>query len=147
MRSDHPDVASGPLTLDRFCALDHAIMSHTGSVFRGATDEALERLGLSRRVIVSIPSFLILLDILRATDLIAVIPRRLVAGADGLVLIDPPLEIAGFTKTAAWHERTHRDPGHRWLRSLLFEICGVHRAEILRPDYADRIGTLIESGQ
>ena len=124
MRRGHPDAAAGRLTLDRFCALDHALMSHSGAVFHGATDEALARLGRSRRVVASIPSFLILLDVLRASDLVAVVPRRLMAGAEGLEPADPPLAIPGFTKIAAWHDRTHRDIGHRWFRSLLFEVCG-----------------------
>lgn len=28
---------------------------------------------------------------------------------------------SGFTKILAWHERTQRDPGHRWVRSLIVE--------------------------
>ena len=30
-------------------------------------------------------------------------PRRLVKPDSGLVVLEPPLEIPGFTKTAAWH--------------------------------------------
>lgn len=126
MRAGHPDAGSGQLTLERFCSLDHALMSHSGEVFSGVTDVALARLGLARRVVASIPSFLILLDLLRLTDLIAIVPRRLVEGVEGLTLVEPPLEIAGFTKVAAWHERTHRDPAHQWIRSLVFGICGAN---------------------
>ncbi|MGK3373525.1 LysR family transcriptional regulator, partial [Citrobacter youngae] len=32
-----------------------------------------------------------------------------------------PLPIAGFTKSMAWHERTHRDAAHQWLRNLVHE--------------------------
>lgn len=146
LRADHSEACPERLTLERFCALDHALMSHTGSVFRGATDDALTKLGRSRRVLVSIPSFLVLMDMLRSSDLIAVLPRRLMAGADGLALIEPPLEIPGFTKVAAWHERTHRDLGHRWVRSLLFEVCGLGHGK-LSGDSGERFGTLIGSGQ
>ncbi|MER8555985.1 LysR substrate-binding domain-containing protein [Mesorhizobium sp. M1217] len=104
LRAGHPDATPGRLTLDRFCALDHALMSHSGHVFQGATDEALAHLGRSRHAVLSIPSFLVLLDVLRTSNLIAVIPRRVMAGADGLAGVDPPLEIPGFTKVAAWHE-------------------------------------------
>ncbi len=124
MRSDHPEAQGGALSLDRFCALDHALISYTGGSFFGATDEALARLGRSRRVVLSITSFLVLPEILRTSDLIAVVPERVVAQAHGLVVLEPPLEIRGFAKTAAWHERTHRSAGHRWVRSLLFGICG-----------------------
>lgn len=125
LRTDHPDAVHGALPLDRFCALDHAIMSHSGSIFRGATDEALAKIGRTRRVQLTVPNFLVLLQILRTSDLVSVVPRRLTECANGLAIIEPPLEIPGFTKIAAWHERTHRDPGHRWVRSLLFETCAA----------------------
>lgn len=124
LREDHPDAGGGRLSLDRFCALDHALVSYVDGAFRGVTDDALARLGRERRVVLSVPSFLVLPRILRASDLIAVAPRRLVSGAAGLVLLDPPVGIPGFTKLAAWHDRTHRDPGHRWARAVLFETCG-----------------------
>jgi DNA-binding transcriptional LysR family regulator len=128
LRQDHPDAAGGRLSLDRFCALDHALVSYAGGGFRGVTDDALAKLGRERRVPLSVPSFLVLPEILRASDLVAVVPRRLVSGAEGLALLDPPIEIPGFTKVAAWRERTHRDPGHRWVRALLFETCSASAA-------------------
>ena len=32
--------------------------------------------------------------------------------------------IPGFTKMLAWHERSHQDAGHRWIRELLVRCCG-----------------------
>ena len=127
LRASHPDAAAGRLSLDRFCALDHALVSCSGGSFNGATDEALAAIGRSRRVVVSVTSFLILPEILRASELIAVVPRRLATPTEGLVVLDPPIAVQGFTKTVVWHERTHRDAGHRWLRQLLFETCGAAR--------------------
>lgn len=124
MRADHLDIAAGAISIDRFCALDHALISYTGERFWGVTDDALTKIGRQRRVVLTLTSFLVLAEVLRTTDLIAVVPRRLVEGAAGLVMCEPPVDIPGFTKLAVWHERTHRDPGHRWLRSLLVETCG-----------------------
>lgn len=123
MRADHPEARHRSLSLARFCALDHALVSYGGGSFRGVTDEALERLGRQRRVALSVTSFLVLPEILRRSDLVAVVPQRLVRPDSGLVVLEPPLEIPGFTKTAAWHERTHRSPGHQWARELLFELA------------------------
>ncbi|WP_153110854.1 LysR family transcriptional regulator [Propionivibrio limicola] len=125
LREGHPDSVTGALTLERFCALDHVMVSLVGGGFRSATDEALERIGGRRRVVLSVPSFVMLLDILRTSDLIALVPRRLVAESQGLTLKTPPLNVPGFTKIATWHARTHEDPGHRWVRSLLFKTCGI----------------------
>ncbi len=123
MRADHPDAQGERLSLERFCALDHALVSSTGNAFHGVTDEALARLGRSRRVTVSVTSFLALPDILLGSDLIAVIPRRLARLQPGLRICQPPLDIPGFSKTLAWHERTHRDQGQRWVRALLRDTC------------------------
>lgn len=122
MRRDHPDAAEAALSLDRFCALEHALVSYGGGSFRGVTDDALAKVGRARRVNLSVTSFLVLPEILEASDLIAVIPERLARRAPGLVVREPPLPIPGFTKTAAWHERTHRSPAHRWARERLFAL-------------------------
>ncbi|MFJ3055333.1 LysR family transcriptional regulator [Herbaspirillum sp. NPDC087042] len=124
LRAGHPAARGRRLSLRQFCALEHALVSYAGDPFHGVTDEALARLGLQRRVSLSVKRFLVLPDILRATDMVAVVPQRLVAGVEGLKLLAPPLPIPGFTKIAAWHERSHRDPAQRWLRQLLFASCG-----------------------
>lgn len=124
LREGHPLAGGDGLSLEQFCALDHAMVSLRGGGFSGATDEALARLGRSRRVRVSVPSFVMLLDIVRASDLLALVPRRLLQDAGGLHQIEPPLEVAGFTKILTWHARTHEDPGQRWVRALLLQSCG-----------------------
>jgi len=124
MRADHP-AAGQALSLAQFCALEHALVSYAGGHFSGVTDTALALLGRQRHVALSVQSFLILPEILRASALMAVVPRRLVAETDGLAISTPPLAIPGFTKVMAWHERTHRDAGHRWLRELLVASCAA----------------------
>lgn len=127
-RHDHPALAQGRLTLDTFCALDHALVSYGGAPFEGATDHALARLDRQRRVVVSLGSFLMLPELLRCTDLIAVAPARLVPRESGLATCAPPLPVPGFTKVAVWHERGHRDAGQRWAREVLFAACGASSA-------------------
>jgi len=120
-RDGHPDTLSGEISLDRFCALDHVLVSPAGGSFRGVTDDALEGIGRARRVISSVSSFLVLPDLLAQSDLIAVVPSRLARHRDGLCVVEPPVDIPGFSKTLAWHERTHHDEAHRWIRSLMIE--------------------------
>lgn len=123
VREAHPVVQQWPITPEQFCAMDHALGSYTGGGFYGVTDEALQPFGLQRQVTLSVQSFAVLPDILRASDMIAVLPSRLVKGIQGLAVLEPPIPIPGFTNSAVWHERTHRDSAHRWLRDLLFQIC------------------------
>ena len=48
MRAEHPDSRERALSLERFCMLDHALVSPDGAVFRGVTDEALDRLSYAQ---------------------------------------------------------------------------------------------------
>ena len=98
-------------------ALPPCLMAFSNAAFLASSCNA------SEDVTLSVKCFLILPDILRASDMVAVLPSRLVAGMNGFVVTEPPLEIPGFTKTAVWHERTHHDLAQRWLRELLFTSC------------------------
>ncbi|MFC0139157.1 LysR family transcriptional regulator [Erwinia mallotivora] len=117
MRHDHSD-AAGVLTLERFCELDQVLVSYTGDKFNGATDRALALLGRNRRVVMAVNSFLMLPEILAVSDLIAVAPARLMVATPGMVCKTPPLTIERFSKTLVWHQRTHHNAAHRWLRAL-----------------------------
>ncbi|WAC48850.1 LysR family transcriptional regulator [Asticcacaulis sp. SL142] len=123
LRKGHPN--ADDLDLEAFCALNHAIMSHDGTQFRGATDTALDRMGYSRRVVATLPSFLVVINLVRVSDTIALIPSRLTYGSDDIVVREPPLSIEGFSKIAAWHERMHQDQAHAWLRARLSEAAYV----------------------
>jgi DNA-binding transcriptional LysR family regulator len=117
---DHPLQGQRVLTLDQFCRYPHLLVSPTEGRFVGPTDQALAQLGATRRVVLSVPGFLILPDILRSGDLIAVVPERVLRGrASGLRTFAPPLAIPSFNVVALWHPRLHRDPAHQWLRELL----------------------------
>lgn len=127
LRADHPLTRSATLSLDSFCEQEHILVSSEGG-FWGATDEALAKMGRTRRVGMSVNSFLVLPEILRRTDMIAVVPRRLTARQEGLALMAPPLDVPGFTKSMAWHERNHRDPAHQWIRALCIEVSQAHKS-------------------
>jgi predicted ABC-type transport system involved in lysophospholipase L1 biosynthesis ATPase subunit len=60
------------------------LVSWQGDSFRGVTDDALAALGRTRRVGLSVSSFLVLPEILAVSDMIAVVPRRLAKRASGM---------------------------------------------------------------
>ncbi|MNJ00629.1 HTH-type transcriptional regulator SyrM 1 [compost metagenome] len=64
----------------------------------------------------SVPHFLFVTAVLASTDLVAMVPERLVRDAPALRLLEPPVEVPGYEMSMLWHERVHRDPAHRWLR-------------------------------
>ena len=114
-RADHPCLQETP-TLSQFCALEHVIVSPNGGGFRGVTDETLSAIGLTRRVALSVPHFLFVRSVLENTDLVAMLPSRLVGNSTTLRCVAPPVDIPGYTMAMLWHERSHRDPAHQWLR-------------------------------
>jgi DNA-binding transcriptional LysR family regulator len=100
------------------------LVSPDGGGFAGATDEALAALGRSRRVVLSLPSFLLVAPLIAGNDFVAVMPRRLALLQQAeLDVFTPPLAIPGYDVHAAWHPRHQRDPGHAWLRRLLAETA------------------------
>ncbi|NHQ87300.1 LysR family transcriptional regulator [Iodobacter sp. HSC-16F04] len=115
-RADHPSLKQKP-TLAQFCELDHAIVSADGGGFYGVTDEALQ--DLQRKVVLSVPHFLFLKSVLENTNLVAMLPARLVKGSKTLQVLEPPLDLPNFEMAMLWHERTHRDPAHQWLREYI----------------------------
>lgn len=111
-------------TLAEFCRYDHLLVSPTGGSFAGPTDEALRGLGASRNVAVSLPSFHVLLDVVRTMDFIAMVPERLLHGRRrDFRVFEPPLAIPGFDVIACWHDRLGRSPAHRWMRDLLATVA------------------------
>lgn len=114
-RIGHPGL-KGRLTLEKLCALNHVVVSPDGGGFHGVTDKALAELGMNRKVFLSIPHFLFLESVLINTDLVAMVPSRLVRNIKTLQVVKPPLDVPGYEMLMLWHERVHRDPAHQWLR-------------------------------
>jgi DNA-binding transcriptional LysR family regulator len=119
VRSAHP-LATTAVTLEQFCRYPHVMVSPAEGRFVGPTDQALAQIGRKRRVVLSAPGFLVLPEILKTDDLIAVVPERVLRGrmAD-LRTFAPPVQIPGFGVHVLWHQRVHQDSAYRWLREQL----------------------------
>jgi DNA-binding transcriptional LysR family regulator len=119
MRKGHP-FARKP-TLKHYCDMRHLLVSMSGDAY-GVVDAAIAQQGLSRRVALTVPSFMMALSTLARTDLIGTLPRHMVehcATQFGLVTIgldvlkrrDPVCAIA--TRAGMM------DAGVAWLFDLL----------------------------
>ncbi|MCU0072460.1 LysR family transcriptional regulator [Pseudomonas koreensis] len=117
-RVGHPGLSAVP-TREQFCALEHVMVSREGGGFFGVTDKALADVGLSRKVVLSVPHFLLVMSVLASTDLVAMLPSRLVRDNPALQVVAAPLEVPGYEMAMFWGERSHRDPAHKWLREHL----------------------------
>jgi len=129
-RKGHPRGA-GALDLEAYCRLQHVLVSTSGGSFHGFMDEHLEKLGRQRSVVLSVPQFTLVPELLRTTDYVCTVPSRLAARfADTLDVFELPFRAQGFRLSMAWHPRNHADPGLGWLRELALE-CSKNGA-ILR---------------
>ncbi|NRP70707.1 PCP degradation transcriptional activation protein [Ensifer psoraleae] len=75
-RSGHPFLKNP--TLENYCRMQHLLVAPRGDL-RGLVDELLESRGLSRRVALAVPNFLLALDLVSKTQLICFLPKRFVA--------------------------------------------------------------------
>ena len=95
------------------------IVSPDGGGFVGVTDEVLAKVGLTRKVALSVPHFLFMLSVLANTDLVGMLPARLVHDSSAVRTVEPPVDVPGYEMAMLWHERSHRDPAHQWLREYI----------------------------
>jgi DNA-binding transcriptional LysR family regulator len=127
VRAGHP-LGEGEVTAERYASGRHVLVSRRG-VDRGPIDDALQALGLRREISTIVGGFAAALALARASDLIASVPERhtesLRAGMHGFALPAAPPD---FTVSLFWHPRMDADPAHRWLRSVVREVC-AERAE------------------
>ncbi|NVO16389.1 MAG: LysR family transcriptional regulator [Rhodoplanes sp.] len=131
-RRRHPGLRRG-LDLAAYLSLDHLLVSFRGG-FVGRADAALNKRGLSRRVVTSVPMFLAGLDMVTKSDLVATVPRRLArahAAAFGLAVHECPVEVASFDVVAVHHARAEADPGTAWLRGMIRAV--VREADAAVP--------------
>ena len=120
MRAGHP-LARGVLTLDKFCAARHMLVSFSGRPF-GFIDESLASLGRKRQVVLTVNQFFTAGRVVANSNLLTVLPQHFVSVtgiADQLVLRPLPFEVAPVHVDAVWHSRMALQSAHLWLRKAI----------------------------
>jgi DNA-binding transcriptional LysR family regulator len=87
--------------------------------------QQLKRLGVERRLALSLPTLPGLGNLLAQSDLVATVPERvaqMLVSIAAVRLLAPPFELPAFAIKQHWHERFHLDPANRWLRSMIAEM-------------------------
>lgn len=126
VRNGHP-LAKGPVTVERYCAGRHVLVSRRGED-RGRIDDALDAIGLARDIATIAGGFSAALSLARRTGLIASVPERHTGNLRaGMVSFPLPVAVAGIGISLIWHPRMDADPAHRWLRGVVREVCGEMR--------------------
>jgi DNA-binding transcriptional LysR family regulator len=120
MRKDHP-LATGPFTLNRFCAARHMLVSFSGRPY-GFIDEALASLGRERQVVLTVNQFFTAGRVVANSNLLTVLPRhfvRVTGIAEQLVLRPLPFDVSPVHVDAVWHRRARQRSAHMWLRQAV----------------------------
>ncbi|MEW1644305.1 MULTISPECIES: LysR family transcriptional regulator [unclassified Streptomyces] len=120
VRQGHPLTRVRSVTAARYAAADHINVSRRGRL-GNVLDEALARLDLTRRVVVTAPTESAAYEFVRGSDLVVTAPEATArsAAADlGMVLLPLPLDLPPAPVYLSWHQRYDTDPAHIWLRTL-----------------------------
>lgn len=125
VRRGHPAVKDGHWTTETFCQLNHLQVSPTGSGYVGMVDRALSDMGLKRKVVLYMPSYHLAAKMIGMSDLVALMPLKIAMDMRDtwpIQIVEPPLPLPRLPVIQMWHERSHTDPLHRWLRQRLVQI-------------------------
>lgn len=125
VRAGHP-IARKNLTVDEFLAQDQVKVSMSPTD-RRFVDDVLGDMNRTRRVVLNVPHWLVLPDVLRATDLVAVMPGRLAALFSGrdLTSLELPFASRDFDWSLYWHRRYAGSRSVDWLRGLIRESAAA----------------------
>jgi DNA-binding transcriptional LysR family regulator len=132
-REDHPRIRKR-LSVAQFVEESHVVIEPGGSTYVSAShntssatliEQCLTREGIRRRIALRVPHFMVVPDVVRSSDLIATMPSYVIRHTQprpGLKMLPFPFEVARFQVKQYWHERSNKDPGTRWLRSVVQEL-------------------------
>ena len=115
-----------PISLEDFVRLPHVLTSlRPGRSVRGIVDEALEKHGLRRTVVLTTPRFLTVPSLVARAPVIVTMQARLArlfAAEFGLSLSPLPVELDRVTVSLIWHASYDHDPAHAWLRDQVARL-------------------------
>lgn len=124
-RRGHPAFADGA-SLEAFAAAPHLLVSPEGDR-SGLVDHKLAALGLERRVVLSLPQFVVAPFVIAETDLVATlasrVARRFAATGIGIAMHEPPIELPCWPLAMMWHRRADAHAATLWLRDIIAEIA------------------------
>jgi len=124
-RRDHPRLHEG-LSLQDYLAAGHAVMRSPGAP-PSVLEVALARRGHHRRVVLTVPQFVLLPSVVAETDLIATVPAHVAqafAGAYRLAVWPLPLPMPELVLYQYWHQRYHTDATNKWVRTTIRQVFG-----------------------
>ena len=114
---------SAPITKADYLAADHVTVAYDPQRALDV-DQWMQKLGLQRRFVATVPGFAGLASFLRGSDLLATAPQRLQSHLlRGLATAKLPITCPPMPMYMVWHARHQHDTAHRWLRAELESVA------------------------
>lgn len=110
-----------PISLEDYVRHPHVLTSLRKGE-RGVVDDALEKLGLSRRVALTTPRFVGVPFLVAGAPVVTTMHSRIAkifADKLKLTLSPVPVELPEATFSMLWHASYDNDAGHKWLREVV----------------------------
>lgn len=121
-------LAAKPMTLEQYISCKHAVVTY-GGTWKSRYLVQLEAEGLELNQYLTVPSPAGLPDMLKGTEIVATVPRRIAQSFGDMVCITESPFPAPFGIDLVWTERTHKSPMHAWLRALVAETVRANLGE------------------
>ncbi len=131
VRKNHPLASLPTIDVNEYVSWGHVVAAPNGSL-HGFVDDALAELGVTRKVVSVVPGFPTALSVALESDLIAMVPALYLRNQQmttNLHIFELPFKTRTITVSQMWHPRMENDPGHRWLREKVREVCRECRQE------------------
>lgn len=110
----------GPVrTTEDYVNARHGSVNFGGNT-KSVVTRALQELGLKRKVSLAAPTTSMLGDLIKGTDLVATMPRRLARGAyRDLAYTPAPFVLPSIEYHLVWHRRYEQSGRNSWLRGMV----------------------------
>jgi len=112
------------ISAEEFSAAQHVVVIAEGTG-HASVDESIQRRGVKRNVLLTVPHFVALGHILSSSDMVATVPERYAHAClqpFDLRFVPHPVPLPEIGINLFWHAKFHKDPENQWLRGLVFDL-------------------------
>ena len=130
VRKGHPQIGAR-MSLKKFLAASHIVVEVPGGG-PGVFEKILAARGLSRRVALTVPHYLVAPLIVAKTDLVVAVPDEIIPELPRPLAVRSlplPFDLGGFRVHQFWHTRFDADPANRWLREQVRHLFRAARRD------------------
>jgi DNA-binding transcriptional LysR family regulator len=129
MSKSHPLASRKSLTMQDYLECDHVSPTPITNALYGPIDSRLSQMGMRRRVMMSVPEYAQIPELLRESDLVFTTGTPFAnyvakTSGDGKLCVFPaPSDFQEMQVHVLWHERMQNGQQHRWLRELVRKVA------------------------